>query len=193
MPRETCKKCLRPLRTCICALAVRTPTETRVTILQHPNEHGHSKNTAHLLHCCLPNSRMLVGLDFEPTDVLIESGSNLLLYPDLTHSAPAEPTSAQTETVQLIVLDGTWRNTRQILLRNTWLTRLGRVSIHGANKSLYHIRKAQRQHQLSTFEATCFALEQLEQNGFSKDTLLHTFQQFVEQIARFLPSTSPDN
>ncbi len=190
MPRKTCENCLRPVRTCICAFIKPVQTKTRVTILQHPNEHKHSKNTAQLLHLCLPNSQLWVGLDFKPTDLLLENGNNLLLYPDSANTALGHKTQPQLtgQPEQLIVLDGTWRNTRQMLLRNPWLLSLARIDVSSTTKSLYHIRKAQTQYQLSTFEAVCCALEIVESATFPKDALMHPFQQFVEQIARFLPN-----
>jgi DTW domain-containing protein YfiP len=50
-----------------------------------------------------------------------------------------------------------------------------------APASLYRIRKAHRPEQLSTLEATCYALMQLEGNAQKYAPLLQAFAGFVEQ------------
>ena len=71
--------------------------------------------------------------------------------------------------LRLIVLDGTWRKSRKMLYRNPLLQQLPRLSLQRMPASHYLIRKAHRPDQLSTLEATCAALAQLEGtlNSFS--------------------------
>ena len=49
MPRSYCPRCDYPDRTCLCHAIDRTGYSTRLTILQHPSEAGHAKNTSRLI------------------------------------------------------------------------------------------------------------------------------------------------
>jgi DTW domain-containing protein len=62
----------------------------------------------------------------------------------------------------LIIIDGTWRKSRKILCKNPYLQQLPRLVLQDLPVSGYSIRKARKPHQLSTLEATCAALAQLE-------------------------------
>ena len=83
--------------------------------------------------------------------------------------------------IRLIVLDATWRKSRKMLYRNPPLHRLPRLSLKGLPSSSYRIRKAHSPEQLSTLEATCAALTQLEGNTKKYQPLLAAFDGFVAQ------------
>jgi DTW domain-containing protein YfiP len=83
--------------------------------------------------------------------------------------------------IRLIVLDATWRKSRKILHRNPLLHRLPRLSLQGLPASSYRIRKAHSPEQLSTLEATCAALAQLDGNREKYQPLLAAFDGFVAQ------------
>ena len=119
---------------------------------------------------------------------------NILLYPDKPHDipdkqAPGRPDLpvlkyeklGETSQLRLIVLDGTWRKSRKILHLNPVLRQLPRLSLEAMPASRYLIRKAHRPDQLSTLEATCAALTQLERNGDKYQLLLKAFDGFVAQ------------
>lgn len=61
MPRARCKRCLRPVPHCLCALIPQLDSRTRVLILQHPDEAGHALNTARLAALGLINAQLRVG------------------------------------------------------------------------------------------------------------------------------------
>ena len=83
--------------------------------------------------------------------------------------------------IRLIVLDATWRKSRKMLYRNPLLHCLPRLSLQGLPASNYRIRKAHSLDQLSTLEATCAALAQLEGNTEKYQPLLAAFDSFVAQ------------
>ncbi|WP_239223667.1 DTW domain-containing protein, partial [Comamonas aquatica] len=60
-PRPLCPACLRPAAACLCGCVQPVASAVQVLVLQHPQEAGHAKNTARLLHLCLPGSRLEVG------------------------------------------------------------------------------------------------------------------------------------
>lgn len=202
--RRGCSQCVRPAATCICHWIAPTEHDVEVVVLQHPMEERNAKGSARLLHLSLPASRLVIGetfaetqlrsLLFDPFTVNSESCGRVrnavLLYPVSDEDVPPEASSPPTLTsgdlvdpnrVRLIVLDGTWRKSRKMLHLNPLLRQLPRLSLQDTGPSRYVIRKAQHAHQLSTLEATCRALIQLERNRDRYQPLLNAFDGFVAQ------------
>jgi DTW domain-containing protein YfiP len=63
---------------------------------------------------------------------------------------------------RLVLLDGTWRQSRLLLHRAPWLQALPRLALGPVPPSRYVIRKAHTAHQLSTLEAAALALARLQ-------------------------------
>lgn len=206
--RPVCSVCQRPQSACICQWITPTPHPVEVVILQHPLEVNHAKGTARLLHLSLPRSVLAVGETFDPAtlnallhaplggaDASTASPSatpqhTILLYPDTPHDVALGLPDAPALTLQsglhadglrLIVLDGTWRKSRKMLYCNPLLQQLPRLALHDLPASNYRIRKAHQPHQLSTLEATCAALAQLEGSAAPFAPLLAAFDGFVAQ------------
>ncbi len=83
--------------------------------------------------------------------------------------------------LRLVVLDGTWRKSRKMLYLNPLPQQLPRLALQNLPPSRYLIRKAHAPGQLSTLEAACHALMQLEGNGEKYAPVLSAFNGFVEQ------------
>lgn len=179
--RPLCARCMRPQRNCICALARPVDCATEVLILQHPLEVHEAKGTARLLHLCLPQSRLEIGEAFDAQQLQqwlqqdwrgnAALPHTLLLYPESPHDPalpllPAPPLPAEwlagPARLRLVVLDGTWRKSRKMLYLNPLLQQLPRLALHDLPASRYAIRRAHRPGQLSTLEAACCALAQLQ-------------------------------
>lgn len=206
--RPHCAVCLRPQGACICAWVTPVVHEVEVLILQHPLEVDHPKGSARLLHLSLPRSRLLTGEVFADAALLsapFEAAGavagtprrNLLLYPDRPQdqapgvpAPPALPAGWLREPakLRLIVLDGTWRKSRKMLYLSPPLQALPRLSLQDPAASSYRIRKAHRPDQLSTLEATCAALAQLEGRAEKFQPLLTAFDSFVAQQLGYLSS-----
>lgn len=112
----------------------------------------------------------------------------ILLYPDTPDDAdmaqPAmliDPAQVDPKELRLVVLDGTWRKSRKMLYANPLLQTLPRLALRDAPASQYLIRKARGTHQLSTLEATCYALMRLEGDDVRYAPLLDAFRCFVAQ------------
>ena len=190
MHRPTCPRCLRPQSTCICCFVTPTAHATEVLIMQHPMEVYEAKNTALLLHLSLPHSRVVVGEAFDDAALLAlmaEPRYTMLLYPATAHNGHAAPTAldatqlADPSKLRLVVLDATWRKSRKMLHLSPLLQALPRLSLQDVPASGYVIRKAHKPGQLSTLEATCAALAQLENAPQRFAPLLLAFSGFVAQ------------
>ena len=185
-----------------------------VLILQHPLEVNNAKGSARLLHLSLPHSLLVVGETFPERELQAllhaplrhqqtghaRSGQaikhTVLLYPDtaddqaLRISEPPlfdQAPLREPAQLRLVVLDGTWRKSRKMLYLNPLLQKLQRLPLHNTPASQYLIRKAHKPHQLSTLEATCFALTLLEQSNEKYLPLLNAFEGFVGQQFGYIP------
>ena len=204
--RPSCPACLRPRIACICRWATPVAHAVQVLILQHPLEVHNPKGTARLLHLSLPGSRLVTGETFadlpalltEPfpaQDTAAEPRHPVLLYPQTPQGMPQgiapigtapdlpEPGDCQRvpSQLRLVVLDATWRKSRKMLHCNPLLLQLPRLSLTDMSASKYLIRKAHHTDQLSTLEATCAALAQLDGNLSQFAPLLAAFDGFVAQ------------
>lgn len=178
-------------------------SRAELLILQHPLEVRNPKNSARLLHLCLPASRLVVGETFDPDELhallYADGRTPLLLYPDTPGDAAlgiAPPPldaglPARPEALRLVVLDGTWRKSRKMLYLNTPLQRLARLALLDVPPSAYRIRKAHAPHQLSTLEAAALALARLEGDAGWSSPLLDAFDGFVQHQAKFSPRLNP--
>lgn len=171
MPRAACPRCERPASTCLCVtLPTPLPHRTELLILQHPAEAGHAKNTAVLLALGLQRVQLLRGEVFDPA---VAGPGSALLYPgDVAAASPPAPVQ------RLVLLDGSWRQSRRLLTANPWLLSLPRMSLPPW-PSRYAIRVAHRPGQLSTLEAGLHALAMLEGGPAPFEPLWAVFHQFV--------------
>lgn len=200
--RPTCGTCLRPERACICGWITPTAHIAEVLVLQHPMEVHNAKGSARLLHLSLPHSRLIVGERFDeqvlqallhdPFQSRPHVPHPILLYPDTPEAAAlglTEPAALPETLLQdaaqlrLVVLDGTWRKSRKMLYLNPLLQGLPRLPLHDVPVSRYLIRKAHRAGQLSTLEAVCHALMQLEGDAQRYQPLLAAFDGFIARQA----------
>ncbi|MFT7775749.1 tRNA-uridine aminocarboxypropyltransferase [Roseateles sp.] len=174
MPRAVCARCERPATTCLCAtLPAPLTHRTELLILQHPAEAGHAKNTAAFLTLGLQSARLLRG---EVFDAELAGPGTVLLYPD---AASAAGTARAAEVRRLVLLDGSWRQSRRLLAANPWLTGLPRFTLP-ERVSRYAIRRAHRPGQLSTLEAGLHALALLEDDPAHFAPLWAAFDRFVQ-------------
>lgn len=194
--RAQCAICLRPQQTCICRWVTKLPNQVEVLILQHPMEVANAKGSARLLHLSLSNSRLEVGETFDVEKLLPPDRRSVLLYPDtaadkslgLAAPQPFDPSWLQVpHHLRLVVLDGTWRKSRKMLYLNPALQSLPRLPLRDTPPSHYLIRKAHLPDQLSTLEATIYALAQLENDDHKFTPLIEAFDGFVAQQVSYIP------
>lgn len=112
-----------------------------------------------------------------------------LLFPSQTVGEVNRFTAPQpTANTRLLALDGTWRKARKLIHLNPWLKSLPCLTLENPPQSRYHIRKAEQAGQLSTLEAVCAALIQLEGHSETAAPILNAFAQYLDKLAQFRPS-----
>ena len=211
--RPICTSCLRPQNACICRWVRPTAHRAEVLILQHPLEVAHAKGSARLLHLSLAHSRLVTGEQFAEADLqalLTEpfclqkspepARHAVLLYPEAAQDAADGIATAPTldpawrqdpARLRLVVLDGTWRKSRKMLHLNPLLQQLPRLALQDLPPSRYRIRQARQLHQLSTLEACCAALAQLEGDAQWFEPLLSAFDVLVEHLLKTRQPQTP--
>ena len=195
--RPQCPRCALPLRTCVCALVTRVANQVDVLVLQHPHEAAEAKGSARLLWLGLARCRVVVGEAFEPAALLSlldgDVSGSVLLYPADTQRRLQPPGSRDLvlRPARLVVLDATWRKSAGMLRAHALLQSLPRWTVEPAAPARYGaLRKARRPGQLSTLEAACAALAQIEGAPARYAPLLDAFGRFVADGAARAGRTS---
>lgn len=199
MARVICGDCQRPKKVCVCDHIRIQEACFPVIVLQHPDEAAKPLSTVPILRKSLSRIHVYCAEVFDQVQCfkrLAEWGAYrpLLVYPkigsqDVQHicldcsegSDDAEKRVHPQDA--LILLDGTWRNTREIMLANAWLSQLPTLALINTPRSRYRIRKATRKDALSTIETVACLMGMLDPH-FSVETLLHPFDKMIDhQIA----------
>lgn len=185
--REVCERCSRPACACLCAHLHPIETRTRLVILQHPRERRVAIGTAQMARLCLTRSELHVGVDWDLDGPLARSLADperpaILLYPgegaiDIVRHPPPGP-------VTLVVVDGTWSQTKKMVRRSPLLSALPRYAFVPPRPSEYRIRKEPDATSVATIEAVMHALTALEGDPERFARLLDPFRAMIDfQIA----------
>jgi len=201
-PRVICPTCQRPEKVCLCQWIQPIDNLVKIGILQHPAEVTQIKGTAKIAALSLQNCRLWIGEDFTQEDTLhdwLAEGHVFILYPetealdelntpdDCPETYQIEQTRLQGDMghLKVLVLDGTWRKTHKMMMKNTFLHRIHRLALNPVIPSSYKIRKQKDSGSLSTLEAIYEVLIQLEQNEEKYLPLIHAFKEMVNQQLAF--------
>ncbi len=144
--------------------------------------------TAHMAHLSLPNSELHVGIDWSESSELLATLRNpvrpaVLLYPgeealDIGTHPPEGP-------VTLVVVDGTWSQTKKLVRVNPELAKLPRYTFQTPTPSEYRIRKEPFVTHVSTIEAIMHVLGALEGDVDRFHLLLNPFRAMVDAQVAF--------
>ncbi|PCI63285.1 MAG: hypothetical protein COB35_01445 [Gammaproteobacteria bacterium] len=193
MPRILCQHCHRPQLSCICQFVTKVKNTILVVVLQHPNEVKQSKGTLTLLANSLQNCVVIVDEDFTHNqalnDVLAKYQQNtLLLYPQddaQTIESMKKTMNNNGEKYCLILIDATWKKAYRMYMLSKNLHSITKLQLPTGYRSLYKIRKTTVTNGLSTLEACCYALSDLEKEPEKYQKLLSNFVGFNEFLLSF--------
>lgn len=153
-----CMRCLMRREVCLCDRIPSIETKVRLVIVRHIVERLRPSNTGRLAHLALRNSELLDYGDFDPLDpARLEGEGTWLLYP-----SPTPPPGDAPPCKRLVVLDGTWKQSRKMLIRLERLHALPRLSLPGPDLDVRRLRQPPRGDGMSTIEAIAGALGALE-------------------------------
>lgn len=181
-----CPRCLLLEAFCVCELVgAPQPSTPPVLIVRHHWEAFKSTGTARLASLALANLRVvdMVAENPDPVRALLRELSDAwLLYPGGALASEAAP---RPRPGTLVVLDGTWRQTRKMLRRLPELSRFPRFSLGPVpeGRSRDRLREAPREGARSTLESIADALGELD-SAERGQRLLELHQRFVERTRR---------
>lgn len=187
---DRCDRCqiFRPL--CICALAPRLGTRTRVVIFMHFRELSLTTNTARLAELALTDCEIRVrGRRERPVDATDLARDPavwpLLLYPaeNSTELTPAHFARAEADgkRVALVVPDGNWRQGSKAARRTPGLEGVECVRLPPGPLSEYVLRSEPRPECVSTFEAIARGLGVLEGKAL-EERLMEYFRVKIDRM-----------
>lgn len=150
--RSECQRCQRSVKRCLCdELPQFTKKEKwqapEISILRAPDEKKHALNSVNILNLCYQDLSLNDGIEFESTALQTEKNL-VLIYP----SSEAEPLESISDDEHYILLDGTWKKTKRILLTNPWLQQIPHKKVSLDHPPLYRIRKELSSEHYSTLE-----------------------------------------
>jgi len=124
----------------------------KFTLLTHAREFAKRSNTGRLVVDVLGTAAEQVRWDrLRPPVMLveeIEAGGVALIYPGAADATGDDLTGIR----QVILIDGTWQEARKIHQRSPYLHKLRRVNLKPVEKSMYNLRKNQKESGLCTAE-----------------------------------------
>uniref|UniRef100_A0A3B3QM80 tRNA-uridine aminocarboxypropyltransferase n=1 Tax=Paramormyrops kingsleyae TaxID=1676925 RepID=A0A3B3QM80_9TELE len=184
--RPTCVRCGRPQKVCLCPFLPARPLEvsTCLYIVQHPAEESRALRTVPLLAASLPpgKCKVLVGRRFSEERnpelaAVCRDPHTLVLYPGLDaenlEDMEKEPS---TSAHNIIIIDGTWSQARDMFLRNALFRLPKQVQLRNTLSSQYVIRTQPTNMCLSTLECAAAALSIVERRPAIQEQLLRPLQ-----------------
>lgn len=200
MDTPPCETCHRPTVACVCDRIVTYPTERRVLILQHPQEHDAILGSAQIVAASLPKAKVVVGLSWRNLAAALgEEGADprrwAVLFPDAQLPAgqvtdrsgrALEPSSLE----GIVALDGTWSQAKTLWWRNAWLTKLPRMNLAPTKPSIYgSLRAEPRRELVSTLESVAAALTLCGEPPEIEVGLQRVFRTLVQRVrdAKIIP------
>jgi len=157
-------------------------TLVKFTLLTHSKELAKPSNTGQLVVNVLGRAAEQIRWERTkpPAGLVreIEAGGVALIYPGAADEASGDLTGIG----HVILIDGTWGEARKIHQRSPYLQKARRLSLKPADKSLYNLRKNQKESGLCTAECV---IEILRSTGNSAEAeqLQERFMAFIKPPA----------
>ena len=150
----------------------------KITLLTHEREFGKRSNTGQLVVEVLGDAAEQIRWDrANPPARLVEdiaAGGVALIYPGSADETDGDLTGIE----QFIIIDGTWHEARKIHQRSPYLRNVRRFSFKTAEKSVYNLRKNQKQSGLCTAECVIEVLRSTG-NHATAERLQESFLTFI--------------
>ena len=153
----------------------------KITLLTHFKEFDKRSNTGRVVLDVLGSAAEQVRWDrMNPPARLveeIEAGGVALIYPGSMDENGDDMAGIH----QVILIDGTWHEARKIHQRSPYLQKARRISLDTGEKSVYNLRKNQKEFGLCTAECVIEVLR-LSGNIAEADRLQERFLAFIRPL-----------
>lgn len=162
---ERCPKCALRGNTCVCEKLSSISSPVQVTIVRHRKELSRGSNSARILANSIQGSVVIdhgsryAGPTIIPKTTLDQAVLLFPLFYDPDPKYPPVEWTGQFTPKNLIVLDGSWKQTSRMLKKIHGLTALPRLAVQPLAPPLPRIRKPYFEGGMCTMEATISALQ----------------------------------
>ncbi len=199
--RDTCWQCYRIRSLCLCSGISTFQIEPIIALLVHPKEYQRTVGTARVVKLSIQNCRTWTGygsdFDSNPEFLALINNPNMhcvILYPG-TDSLNLSDANADEIALKLpvekqlviFVIDGTWANAKRMIRLSQVLRQLPKLSFNIKKESQYGFRKQPKAFCLSTVEAVCELIDNLQEQKLCRVTppqghlnMLKVFKNLVE-------------
>lgn len=176
-----CPRCWILQAHCICPTVPQVPTRTEVVVVRHERESWKSTGTARIAALAMPNLKLLDYCeDAEPARSTLPSlvdGARLLFpTPD---AGVLEPTEVR----RVILLDGTWRQTRRMYTKLPALHPVPKLALPDKAPRVLRLRESKFEAGRSTLEAIAETIALLEGEAAAAP-LFALHDAYVERVFR---------
>jgi DTW domain-containing protein YfiP len=162
---DRCSDCRMKNSFCICEWLNPFFTKTFVTVLMHQRETYTTTNTARVANSLLTESEILyrgrIDDQLSAEKVFKPGYKQIYLYPS-EKSQPLTNFLKTDEKIQLIVPDGSWRQTKKFAKRESYLNEIPHFHLELEKPSLFFLRRKVKAEGMSTMEAIARALGIIE-------------------------------
>ena len=174
--REVCYKCFRPKANCYCKFTKPIDCKIKFVLLMHPKEAKKQKTgTGRLSALCLPESEIIMGIDFthnQQLNRLLEDPKYfpLLMYPDENAWTASKEGFAQTigDRIPLvIIIDSTWFCSKKMLKLSQNLKNIPRLSFVNSYRSIFTFKKEPEEYCISTIESCYYIIKEFQDAGIA--------------------------
>lgn len=169
---------------CLCGRIEPQQNQTRVVVLQHPDESSHARGSAIIAELGLQQYTRWVGEDFTvhaPLQQLLQDhGDELVLVFPAENARPLQQVRTEKSIKLLLFIDASWRKARKIWQINPQLHRLSCCYLEPAQPSAYRIRKEPKPGYLSTLESIVEALRTVEDAPAAYQPMLELFTEMID-------------
>lgn len=179
-----CSNCWLRSGFCVCGALPKVEPKTQLLLVRHVREAEKSTGTARVASLSIPSLKLFeFNDDPELCDATLKPHVDgaWILFPDVDADAPKAPAGQSPKT--LVVLDGTWRQTRRMLKKLPSLQSLPRFTLPAKEAAPLRLRESPDPEARSTLEAIADALDVLESKELARP--LHELHAlFVERTFR---------
>lgn len=192
-PSRICFKCLNPLSRCFCSDLKEVDSGIKFIFLMHPKEAKRQRTgTGRLAHIRLPESEILVGVNFTHDEHLNELLSSpeyfpVLLYPGddaRTASTPGFKEEIGNRKLLIIIIDSTWFCSKKMIKLSTNVNTLPKLSFSGSYKSIFTFKREPAEYCVSTIESCYYIIKELQETGIANqnadaEPLMDVFKKMI--------------
>lgn len=192
--RDLCFKCMRPKNSCYCQYIKEVDTKIKFVFLMHPKELKKNRTgTGRLAHISLPDSEIIMGIDFTDNKRLNDLLNDPQYYPVLMYPGPDAwnckregfKETIGNKKLLVILIDSTWFCSKKMIKSSKNIMALPKISFAGNYKSIFTFKTEPAEYCVSTIESCYYLIKELQTAGIENpaadpESLMNVFKKMIQ-------------